>query len=147
MTRRKGRQCGVWHFILGPTEWGAPLSWEGLLSRSSCLSEEGRLSDSGQGPSWRWLLAACVSSSGRHTTPETAGEGKKSSCLVHYPQDVVLENKRARALGCFLDHSRLRSPSHPDLPLTTVCLIWVLKGSFLLLESFHPPDKSQGKQF
>lgn len=75
-------------------------------------------------------------------SPRGPGRGGNPSCLVHYAQAGVLENKRASALGCILDHNCLCSPSlvRPSLynPLSHFEFSKLL---FCDSSPFQPPDK------
>lgn len=75
------------------------------------------------------------------------GKGGNPSCPAHYSQIIVLEKKRARALGRTVGHSRLRPPSQQSLPLYHSVSFPVLKASFLPHASFYLPDKKPIKGF
>lgn len=106
------------------------------------LRRRGRLFASGQGPCRNGFPGAACPTAVPADSPRGPGRGGNPSCLVHYAQAGVLENKRASALGCILDHNCLCSPSlvRPSLynPLSHFEFSKLL---FCDSSPFQPPDK------
>lgn len=124
---------------------GAPLSW-GLLSKLSCFSgKEGRLSDSGQGPSWTGFLQHVCQAVVPAYNPRDAGREEIHLVwfIIHRPLSLRIKGPAPWAASWTTAAFALHLWSDPPLQLSVSS--GVLRVSFLSPKSFHPPDKKPMK--
>ena len=136
-----GLGLSFWDLLSG----GVPLSW-GLLSKLSCFSgKEGRLSDSGQGPSWTGFLQHVCQAVVPAYNPRDAGREEIHLVwfIIHRPLSLRIKGPEPWAASWTTTAFALHLSSDPPLQLSVSS--GVLKGSFLSPESFHPPDKKPMK--